>query len=265
MKNTLLAVLLITFILTNYSPGKTPSDKNLNLIHHKNFKIDAGKTLTLTTEGGAVNITPWHINEVEIKIYGNENAKEKYDFYFESDNQSVNIKGERKKNWNFFSNLKLRYEIKVPAKFNMKVSTAGGDIKAGGVDGEISLNTSGGDIWADRLTGMLKLRTSGGDIRIYSNDASIDANTSGGDIKVEYTGHNKGIELKTSGGDIEISLPPDFNAKVDLSTSGGDVSCRFRLSKVEKMSRTRIIGEINNGGNKLFASTSGGDIELTYK
>lgn len=265
MKNTLSAFLLIVFFIINNSFAITPSGKDLNLIHHKNFKIEAGKLLTLSTEGGDVNITPWHRNEVEVKIYGNENTKEKYDFYFESDNQSVNIKAERKNKWNFFSNLRLKYEIKVPAKFNMKISTAGGDIKAGGVEGEISLNTSGGDIWADRLTGTLRLRTSGGDINVYSNDASIDANTSGGDIKVEYAGYNKGIELRTSGGDIEISLPADFNANVDLSTSGGDVSCRFRLNKVEKMSRTRIIGEINNGGNKLVASTSGGDIEVTYK
>ncbi|MCL6495270.1 MAG: DUF4097 domain-containing protein, partial [Ignavibacterium sp.] len=108
----------------------------------------------------------------------------------------------------------------------------------------------------------LKANTSGGDIKIYSNDASIDARTSGGDISLEYFGENRGIELRTSGGDIEIKLPSEFNANVELATSGGDVDCDFKLNRVEKFSRTKIIGEINNGGLKLIAKTSGGDIEV---
>lgn len=265
MKKFFMVILFLTFTLTSSLFASNPTNKDLGLIHHKNFKIEAGKLLTLSTDGGSVEITPWNRNEVEVKIYGNEKAKEKYDFYIDADNQTVNIKGERKKKWNFFSNLRLRYEIKVPAKFNLKISTSGGDIKVGGVDGDISLNTSGGDIWADRVTGALRLNTSGGDIKILSNDASIDAKTSGGDITFEYTGQNKGIELRTSGGDIEISLPSDFSAMVELSTSGGDVSCAFKLNNVEKMSRTKIIGEINNGGNRLIATTSGGDIEVRRK
>lgn len=262
MKNYLSTIFLLIFTIISTSFASSSVKKDLELIQHKNFKIESGKLLTLSTEGGTVEITPWHRNEVEVKIYGNENAKEKFDFYFDADNQSVNIKGERKKKWNFFSNIRLKYEIKVPANFNLKISSTGGDIKVGGVDGEISLNTSGGDIWADRVSGLLKLNTSGGDIKIFSNDASIDAKTSGGDISLEYTGQNKGIELRTSGGDIDLIVPSDFSAKVELSTSGGDVSCNFKLNNVEKMSRTRIIGEINKGGNRLIATTSGGDIEV---
>lgn len=265
MKKFLTIALLL--IITSFSSSWALNQikKDLQLIHHKTFKIEPGKFLTLSTESGYVEITPWNRNEIEVKIYGNENAKEKYDFYFDADNQSVKIQGERKKKWNFFSNLRLKYEIKVPAKFNLKISTAGGDIKVGGVDGEISLNTSGGDIWTDRVSGSLKLNTSGGDIKIFSDDASIDAKTSGGDITLEYTGKNKGIELRTSGGDIDINLPSDFNAKVELSTSGGNVSCNFKLNNIEKMSRTKIFGDINNGGNKLIATTSGGDIEVRSK
>lgn len=236
--------------------------KDLQLLEHKNFRTEFGKQLKVSAESGNVEITPWHNNEVMVKIYGNENAKEKMEFIFDSDNNSITIKGERKNKWGFFSNIKLKYEIKVPEKFNLNISTSGGDIKVGGINGEINLNTSGGDIWADRITGNLKANTSGGDIKIYSNDASIDARTSGGDITLEYFGENKGIELRTSGGDIEIKLPSEFNANVELATSGGDVDCDFKLNRVEKFSRTKIIGEINNGGQKLIAKTSGGDIEV---
>lgn len=236
--------------------------RDLQLLEHKNFRTQFGKQLKISAESGDVEITPWHNNEVMVNIYGNENAKEKMKFVFDSDNNSITVKSERKKKWGFLSNLKLRYEIKVPEKFNLNISTAGGDIKVGGVNGEILLNTSGGDIRADRIIGNLRANTSGGDIKIFSNNASIDARTSGGDITLEYFGENKGIELRTSGGDIEIKLPSDFNAKVELATSGGDVDCDFKLNKVEKFSRTKIIGELNNGGQRLIAKTSGGDIEV---
>ncbi len=261
--NAVITLTAIFFLaLSNYSSANLLIGKDLDLLHHKSFKIEAGKMLTLSTDGGDVEITPWHRNEIEVKVYGNENAKEKYDFYFSGNDQSVNIKGERKKKWDFFSNLRLKYQIRVPTAFNMKISTAGGDIKVGGVDGNIVLNTSGGDIWADRVQGKLHLNTSGGDVKIFSKDASIKATTSGGDISLEYTGENRGIELRTSGGDIDILLPAEFNADAELSTSGGDISCNFKINNVEKMSRTKIIGKINSGGNKLIGSTSGGDIRV---
>lgn len=253
-------VILMAFISHFSIVGQ--NKKDLQLLEHKNFRVHFGKELKVSAESGDIEITPWQNNEVMINIYGNENTKEKMKFVFDSDNNSITIKSERKNKWGFLSNIKLRYEIKVPEKFNLDISTAGGDIKVGGVIGNISLKTSGGDIWADRIAGNLRVNTSGGDIKIFSNDASIDARTSGGDITLEYFGENRGIELRTSGGDIEIKLPLDFNASVELATSGGDVDCDFKLNRVEKLSRTKIIGELNNGGQKLIAKTSGGDIEV---
>jgi DUF4097 and DUF4098 domain-containing protein YvlB len=255
----LVVLITITFILNVAGQNK----KDLQLLEHKNFKTQSAKQFTLATESGSVEITRWHNDEVEINIYGNKNAKEKMEFSFSYDNNSISVKGERKKGWGLFSNMKLKYEIKIPENFNSDISTAGGDIKVGGINGEIRLNTSGGDIWADRISGNLIANTSGGDIKIYSDNASIDARTSGGDISLEYSGVNKGIELRTSGGDIEIKLPNDFNADVQLETSGGDVECDFKLNKVEKYSRSKIIGVINSGGQKLVAKTSGGDITVS--
>lgn len=258
------AILFLFFTFINNSLAFNSERKELELLHHKNYKIEPGKLLNLNAQRGSVEITPWHRNEVEIKIYGNENAKESSEFSFNADDNSVVVSDGIKK-WNFFSNIRIKYVIKVPYKFNLNINTSGGDIKCGGVEGDIKLNTAGGDIWADRVSGNLNLNTSGGDIKIFSKDASIIARTSGGDIDLEYSGENKGIELITSGGDIEVLLPSDFNADIELSTSGGDVECNFKLNNVEKLSRTKVIAKINNGGNKLIAKTSGGDIEVKHR
>ncbi|MDZ7626687.1 MAG: DUF4097 family beta strand repeat-containing protein [Ignavibacteriaceae bacterium] len=99
----------------------------------------------------------------------------------------------------------------------------------------------------------------------FCNSAQINAETSGGDIKLEYEGENKGIDLSTSGGDIEVKVVKEINASMELSTSGGDVSCSLNMSNVKKSSGSRLIGDLNGGGQKLFAHTSGGDITVSEK
>jgi len=107
--------------------------------------------------------------------------------------------------------------------------------------------------------------TSGGNIYLFCRDALINAETSGGDIMLEYEGENKGIDLSTSGGDIEVKVVKEINASMELSTSGGDVSCSLNMSNVKKSSGSRLIGDLNGGGEKLSAHTSGGDISVTEK
>ena len=54
------------------------------------------------------------------------------------------------------------YEIKVPASFNAKLDTAGGDISARGLTGNIKADTSGGELTFDSIHGSVHADTSGG-------------------------------------------------------------------------------------------------------
>lgn len=258
---------LLFFMLINsilFADTGLISSTSTETLHHRTFKISSGKDLIVDTETGDITITPWEKNEVEIKIIGNDKARERMEFNFKADDNKIEVKGKRDgSGWSWFSGLELKYEIKVPESFNLEIYTAGGDIKAGGIKGKIYLKTSGGDIWADRCKGSIDARTSGGDINIYSSDSPVNAKTSGGDIELEYSGQNKGIDLNTSGGDITIKVSPDIKAVVELSTSGGHVSnSGITISNATKMSRTKIHGEINGGGEKIIARTSGGDVEI---
>jgi len=190
----------------------------------------------------------------------------KMDFNLEGKDETVEVHGKKKSSASsWFSNINVEVEIKVPAQFNLDINTAGGDIRCGGITGMAQLNTSGGDIWADKFSGNLEASTSGGDVYLFCSNAAIEAETSGGDIKLEYTGENRGIDLSTSGGDIVIKVPNDFKAAIDLSTSGGDVSCSLNMSNVKKSYESSLKGDINGGGKKLIAQTSGGDITVKEK
>lgn len=242
------------------------SDDDLQLINEKSFTISSGKNLLVELSSGDVKVTYWDKSEVYIKILGNENAMEKMDFTMEGNEEMVKVIGKRKSSSSsWFSSIDVNVEIKVPAQFNLDISTAGGDIKCGGITGKAELNTSGGDVWADKFSGDIIVSTSGGDIFLFCNYAQINAETSGGDINLEYEGENKGIDLSTSGGDIEVKLPKEINASMELSTSGGDVSCSLNMSNIKKSSGSRLISDLNGGGEKFYAHTSGGDITVTEK
>ncbi len=211
----------------------------------------------------------------------------------------MEITAERKGGWclfNFGSGIRLRFELIIPDKYNAYVSSSGGDIQlkdltgnielktSGGdvavrnTNGELKVGTSGGDISLDNNSGDITLKTSGGDIQTHSfsgniyasssggdvtlqgSDGTVEASSSGGEVTLDYTGDNKGIKLTSSGGDIKLKLPADFNAHAELYTSGGDIECAFKGNNAEKISSSKYEADFNNGGNTVYAKTSGGDI-----
>jgi DUF4097 and DUF4098 domain-containing protein YvlB len=268
MLKQFIAYLIVSLSFTFTACGSIHLDlgDDLQLIKEKSFNISSGKELKVDISGGDVKVTSWNKSEVEVEIWGNENAMKKMNFSIEGNDELVKVIAERKSSvTSWFSNIQLKVEVKVPKEFNVDLNTSGSDIKYGGVTGNAVLNTSGGDIWGDKFTGDLDASTSGGDIFLFCSDAKINAETSGGDIKLDCDGVNRGIDLSTSGGDIDIKLPENINASVELSTSGGDVSCSLDMSNIKKLSESKLVGDINGGGEKLYAHTSGGDISLTGK
>jgi len=264
---TLLFVTLISYLFLGAANSNlTTFSFDLKILQEKTFSINPGKQLKVKTPTGDVEVTYWNESKVYIKILGDDDAEERMSFEFNNDDNLVEIIADKNSSLSsWFSGIRLKYEIKVPAKFNVDVSTSGGDIKLGGVNGTAKLHTSGGDVWAERVEGNLDVSTSGGDISLICGGTEIVAHTSGGDINLDYFGPNLGIDLSTSGGDIQVKLPSDFNASMELSTSGGDVSCNLTMNNTTKLSDHKILADLNNGGMDFSARTSGGDIDVMKK
>lgn len=294
---------LCLFLFNDFSyPASVLSDDNLKIIHDKIFSISPGNSLVLDASSGDVVISSWDKNEVNVKILGNDQAKNKVEFSFKDSKDVIRVQA--KYSWalsNIFKKIQLKFEIKVPQEFNIDVTTAGGEIKIQDVKGKVNtktsggdislanlngkidvsttggnitfretygsleMSTSGGDINGNQFSGVLKVSTTGGDISLVGKDAKIVGSTSGGDIMLDYDGINKGIELSTSGGDITIKLPKDFNASAKFSTLGGSIKSDFKGNNAVKISSTKFEADINSGGNSLLLKTSGGDIVVKKK
>ena len=264
--SVLIIILIIAFQFLTACNNYVYSNGDLEVIREERFPISRGKELKVKVDGGDVTVTGWDRSEVYIKVLGNENAREKLDFIFDNNDSYVEFRTKTKSLFSsWFSYLSLKIEVKIPEKFNTKIHTSGGDLRLRGVEGSHDLNTSGGDIVCKEFRGKLEASTSGGDVVLVGSDCAIIAQTSGGDIKLNYSGENMGIDLSTSGGDILIKLPENFDAAMELSTSGGDVSCNLSLNNVIKLSESKIIADLNNGGKEFIAHTSGGDIDVRKK
>lgn len=145
---------------------------------------------------------------------------------------------------------------------DFEMRTSGGSIKVGQIDGNVMGKTSGGNIVIGDIEGNAVVSTSGGSITLGTVLGNLEAHTSGGGIKATLAGQpSEKCELKTSGGSIRIQVNPSVKLDIDASTSGGGVHCNLTLSNLQ-LKRSSLVGQLNGGGPKLIARTSGGGIHI---
>lgn len=145
---------------------------------------------------------------------------------------------------------------------NVNARTSGGHINISNFEGELAARTSGGHIDTNNANGVLDLRTSGGHITLKESSGSTNARTSGGNISADMNSVNEFVELRTSGGSIDITLPTDTG--FDLALRGNRVPSELKNFSGE-ITRNKLNGQINGGGPKISARTSGGSVDLNYQ
>ncbi len=134
----------------------------------------------------------------------------------------------------------VQWNIRVPDRYNVDVSTSGGWIEIDPIDGTVEAHTSGGSIRTGRLGGKSTLDTSGGNITIDAAAAEVKAHTSGGSITIGDTTGT--VDARTSGGNITLAR---ISGEVVARTSGGGI-------------------KIEDAAGRVDASTSGGNIHASF-
>jgi DUF4097 and DUF4098 domain-containing protein YvlB len=229
----------------------------------KGFNVADGGTLTLDADLGDVKVVSGGTGvAVEILRSADADTMRKNAITFEQQGNDVAIHSRYERIHNWFGSsheLRIRYNIRVPAHYNVKLSTSGGDIDLGDLAGQANLHTSGGDIHMANINGTVDAHTSGGNLHLDSSNGPALLRTSGGDIEIGRA--NGRVEAKTSGGSIAI----DYAAStVNARTSGGSIRIKEALDAVDaSTSGGSIHARISRqptGESRL--STSGGNVTL---
>ena len=271
---TLILGMLMLVVLSLPAQKRDVEEKG---VRTKSFSVEKGGRFEITTRSGDIRITPWSKNEVNVNAEGIDDEDLDRLKMTQSGN-TVRVDFRPRSSWGGWDGDQIRFDISVPADFNVQMKTSGGDLEVMGtingridgstsggditlnnVAGTVDMSTSGGDIKVGDIKGNVELNTSGGDITLRKVDGEAKVKTSGGDIRVESVG--KKLEARTSGGDIEIG---DVGGEANVSTAGGDV----KVKKVSGDAKLKTAGgniNLDGASGKVEAGTAGGDIKAELR
>ncbi len=143
----------------------------------------------------------------------------------------------------------INFEIEVPVRSNLKLSTVnGGEILVENVDGEIDANNTNGGIVLNSVAGAVTAGTTNGNVRATMTRVTAQR-------EMAFTSLN---------GTVDVTLPPSTKANLRMRSNNGDVYSDFDVQlaastpSVEetrssngryRIDRNRaIVGTINGGG-----------------
>lgn len=297
-----LIISLFSFI-TTFQTLKAQTD--MDLYQEKTFPTSYGKTFTLGAVSGDSKITTWDREEISIKVYANREAQDKMKFEFKTDDSGIKLEEDAKdkNDRNAYKNIKIRYEISMPRRYNTTIATASGDLDLGSLEGNVKYTSASGDINSSGVTGNVKISTASGDINLSSvtgeteistasgeincsslagditastasgdivlsgNRGALEISTASGDITINYSGSNLGTKLSSVSGDIHFNYSGDFAADLKANTLSGDIELAGNITAHDPSERKRknIEAKINGGGERLNCATVSGDINIKEK
>jgi len=290
MKTNYIRWLACAFVAVGTVVAKADED-----VITRSFTVKPGGKLILKVDRGSVHVTTSDTDKVDIKITRElkrasaAEAKmvfEQHKIDLSSTDNEVKIEAQNpQKHFGFsspFNRLHVDYSISIPARFDIDVATAGGNIDVADLDGKAVVQTSGGNLNLGAIKGSLKAHTSGGHITLNKSEGDADVNSSGGDLRLgeidgNLVAHTSGgqitlekskgsVKASTSGGNIRVK---DAYGPVIAHTSGGNVSAQLSTQPTADCSLTTSGGNVDvllasNLALDLKARTSGGRVNSDF-
>ena len=219
------------------SPGLLRADYR----SEKTLKLDPGGRFVLDSSVGSVNITGTSESGAGIVITSNRDDLEGLvELHFEASAGEARVTARRRHSYGWPRNVRVHFEVRLPADTRTEVKTSGGSVEISGLRGDAKLESSGGSIKVSDLSANLRARTSGGSIRVEEIKGNVEIDTSGGSINGDsVTGR---VEARTSGGSIRLER---VGGDLLAHTSGGSI-------------------RIEDAGGRVEAKTSGGSVDVAF-
>jgi hypothetical protein len=153
------------------------------------------------------------------------------------------------------------FEIEVPLRTNVTLSTMNGDISVTSVEGELEVNSVNGDLSLASVAGSIVAHTVNGDVTAALTRAAADAP----------------MAFTTLNGQVDVTLPPTIKANLKLRTDNGDVFTDFDIPAMSSGSATRsttrdgrfrfeveraVVANLNGGGPDIELRSFNGRVYL---
>lgn len=143
-----------------------------------------------------------------------------------------------------------RLDLTVPAGVVVRATTSNGDLRATGLDGEVTLRSDNGAITATDIAGPLTMASDNGDLNGRELDSGeVDARSANGQVRLSLSEVPTEVKATSDNDDVEITLPRSADTSgidfaVTASSDNGEVSTPIRTNSSSDRS---IIARADNG------------------
>jgi len=143
------------------------------------------------------------------------------------------------------NDVRVTFQVRVPAGVDFAGRTVNGDVRAEGLASNIDVST---------VNGGLEVETSG----------SVEATTVNGSIDaiMESSDWAGTLEFSTVNGSISLDVPDDLDADLDASWVNGGLETDLPFTVQGRMSRRHAEGVLGQGGPAIELETVNGSIEI---
>jgi DUF4097 and DUF4098 domain-containing protein YvlB len=214
---------------------------------HSSYPLKPGGTLTVETFNGAIDISTWDENTVDISgvKYG-PSQYEADNLRVDIDHTSSSVSIHVQRPTDRHHNEGARLTIKAPrgTQFDRIVTSnssirtedgagpahmksSNGSIHVTNLHGELDAETSNSSIEIVGVDGNVRAHTSNGHIRAERVNGSMDASTSNNGVNIEVARTDKDIRIDTSNGAVELDLPRNFSSNVHIQTNNDPITLRM--------------------------------------
>lgn len=234
------------------------------LIEEKSDSFTVKGTPKVTVEAGncAVSVRGWDKSEVSYALtrISRSRGQNTLDFKAEQNGSDVNIKvgdGGNGAGGKYFSEAnRMRLEIFVPKKSNLKITT-GGEIRLEGVSGKVELKGADEAINVRDGDGQLTVTSEDARIRIIGYKGEVDAKNVDGTMNFE--GEFQKLSAQTADGTIILTLPE--NADANIESNNRDTIGEGFTPDYTNDGKSVAVWKIGKGGvNHRLSTTADGRI-----
>jgi hypothetical protein len=252
----------------------------------KSFSVSNRANVHVDTNDGSVTVTTGDSKQVEFRVEYRGYVADKtlrLESHQQGDEIDLTARIVNKIQFSLGGTRRLHIEVRMPKNADLRVVSGDGAIKANGLSGTIDLHSGDGSVTVNSLMGVVRLHTGDGAIEATDLEGKCDAVS--GDGHIRLTGRfdvlraksgdgridvnalrgskmESGWSISSGDGGIEVALPSDLPADVDASTNDGHVSSDIPITVEGIMSKSRVRGKMNGGGQTLTIRTGDGSIHL---
>jgi DUF4097 and DUF4098 domain-containing protein YvlB len=228
-----------------------PLEAALTAELHKTYAIDADGRISLSNINGAVHITAWDRNEVQVDAVKRGATREALDeaqIVIDSAPGSISIRT-RYQEHHKRETASVEYTLKVPRRARLHaIEAVNGAVDVSGVSGDVKISSVNGPVTAKNLAG--------GEARLSTVNGTLEAS-------FDKLSGASSIALDTVNGSISLAIPDRSNADFHASTVHGRISSDFGVRETHSHGPGgSYSGQIGSGGAHIKLSSVNGGIRI---